>query len=117
MNSLNLTDENKDAIRALVRAITPDFEERLWNSVRRREADIEAAKRQLDEWTQKQAVLTGGGVAGNTFINTPVYQPTGTGFTVYDQTVRQAGHVFTYDPANSALQAMAGLTGLTLSKP
>lgn len=99
MPPLHLTEENRECIRALVRQITPDFEEQLWEKVnlRRHEAERqikEAAEQmaRLKSWQQQQGLASQWGIGSTTPIFTsvtaatttaPVYQSTGTGFSTY----------------------------------
>lgn len=129
MNALHLTEANKECLRNLVRAITPDFEERLWDDIRARQRKREEAEKILREQAQaSQASQTGwagppspylssvttgtanviipgpliytAGTTAATVVQ-PIYQSVGTGFTSYDAT---------------AQSAYGGMQGLTLKK-
>ena len=88
---LHLTDENKDQLRALVRQITPDYEERLWADVYARRSELERLQQQMRDWTR--AALRGPNArtgpnsvpvaVSTTSGMTPILTTGGTGFSFY----------------------------------
>jgi hypothetical protein len=90
---LHLTEDNREALRALVRQITPQFEEELWNKVnlhheellrQKQEAQAAMAQQQARMAQQTASTIYGGaaGAVGQIFTTTGTVSATGGPFTI-----------------------------------
>lgn len=81
MEALHLTEENRECLRALVRQITPDFEEELWDRLRVRIEKERAAQAALEEMQRRaQYQQAGQGMMGTTTITTTGVGAVGAGY-------------------------------------
>lgn len=114
---LHLTEANKETIRALVRLISPRFEEAVWDKVRVVQEEEEKHRLMNERFRQAAKSMTAA-MAQNIYNTSPtvqslfqnaaaskamglqnalsgttgtVYVPTGTGFTVYDAEAKLMG--------------------------